>query len=319
MAAYGALAWDRKPGVRALQPRRTDGPPGAGASSAGRTLPPMVDATEAPPDLGRDGYALLPGLLDAAEVARCRGRADALVAAPPAPGCERPNNTLLPLRFDDPLVHLVLAPAGRRDAIRRAAGAADLRWISGYLSVKAAGSAALWWHQDWWCWGHPVSLRPRPPQVALLCYLTATDDRSGALRVLPASHRRATPLHRLLPEAHAGEALALDPGHPAMSDHPGQRTLRAAPGDAVLADYRLLHGTHANHGPRRDCLLLSFAPDWAALPSDVRGHLVQHPAQPGPGERWPDGPVAGLLPRHDGPLVDLPVDRHPPEGFALTA
>jgi ectoine hydroxylase-related dioxygenase (phytanoyl-CoA dioxygenase family) len=41
-------------------------------------------------------------------------------------------------------------------------------------------------------------------------------------------------------------------------------------GDAVVLDYRRLHGTRANASPRRrDALLVTFTPSWRELPNDV--------------------------------------------------
>jgi phytanoyl-CoA dioxygenase PhyH len=227
----------------------------------------------------RDGYALLPGWIGGAELDAARAAADALVARGAAPACPRPNNTLLPLRWDDALVNLLVADRARVDALADATGAGDLRWISGYLSVKEPHTGALDWHQDWWCWDHPVSFEDAAPQVALLVYLSDTDERTGALRV-----RRGGPV-----------------------------TLPARAGDAVVLDYRLEHGTHPNAAAaRRDAVLLSFAPSWAMLPEDIRGHLIAHAAQPGDGEPATRLPVARLLPRHDGPRRDLPLNRIPP-------
>jgi hypothetical protein len=224
----------------------------------------------------RDGYALLPGWLDAAELPAVRAAAEALDAAP---ACPRENNTLLPLRWDDDLVNLLVADPGRVAALADASGATDLRWISGYLSVKESHTGALDWHQDWWCWDHPVSFADAAPQIALLVYLTDTDEQSGALRV-----RRGEPV-----------------------------TLRARAGDAVAIDYRLEHGTHPNAAAvRRDAVLLSFAPHWAQLPADIRGHLIGHVAQPAAGEEPAGHPVAPLLPRFDGQRRDLSLNRTPP-------
>ena len=161
----------------------------------------------------------------------------------------------------------------------------------------------MWWHQDWWCWDHPISYEPRAAQVAVLIYLTPTDEESAALRVLPGSHREMTALHAVLPEAHARTAEELDPAHPAMTDHPEQVTLRLAPGDAVVMDYRLLHGTHPNRRPtRRDCVLLTFAPSWRALPEEIRGHLIRHPA-------LPEEPAQPWLPSYEGARADLRLNR----------
>jgi ectoine hydroxylase-related dioxygenase (phytanoyl-CoA dioxygenase family) len=240
-----------------------------------------------------EGFARLDGLLAPPAVAAMRRAVEGVLARPEVPGCERDHNRLAPLRWDDPAVELLLGDPGRRAAIAAATGARDLRWISGYVSTKDAGSDALGWHRDWWCWEHPVSLRRAAVQVAVLVYLSDTDERSGALRVIPGSH-------------HASAAS-------------GEVTLAARAGDAVVLDYRLLHGTHPNSAPaRRDALLLSFTPSWRGLPRDVRAHLVQHLALPQPGERVPNaGWTAELLPQFGGPRADLPVSWEAPAAFAV--
>jgi hypothetical protein len=222
-----------------------------------------------------NGFVRLPGWLRDEELPAVRAAAAALDAAP---ACPRENNTLLPLRWHDDLVNLLVGDAGRVAALRAATDATDLRWISGYLSVKEPRTGALDWHQDWWCWDHPVSFAEAPPQIALLVYLSDTDERSGALRVRGG-------------------------------------TLAARAGDAVALDYRTEHGTHPNDADhRRDAVLLSFAPHWSALPADVRGHLIGHLALPAPGEDPSGAAVAALLPRFDGPRADLPLNRTPPAG-----
>jgi hypothetical protein len=262
--------------------------------------------SEAARAFANDGYVVLGRFLDRGEVVALRAEVERALAAPRDPSCERPHNTLVPLRWDDAVVDRVVADDVRRRRLATVTGGDDLRWISGYLSLKEPASAPLWWHQDWWCWDHPISYEPGTAQVAVLCYLTPTDEETAALRVLPGSHRERTALHAVLPEAHAQAAEDLDLAHPAMTDHPDQVTLRLAPGDAVVADYRLLHGTHPNRGAvRRDCVLLTFAPSWRTLPADIRGHLIRHPALPDQGEAA-DRP---WLPSYDGPRADLPLNR----------
>ena len=238
------------------------------------------------------GYVRLDGFLAPPEIAGVRRAVDAVLARPEVAGCERDHNRLAPLRWDDAVVTMVLAEPGRRAAIAAATGAQDLRWISGYVSTKDTGTDALAWHRDWWCWDHPVSLRRAPAQVAVLVYLSATNERAGALRVIPGSHRTSTAT--------------------------GEVTLAAQPGDAVALDYRLLHGTHPNEGARRDALLLTFTPAWSRLPADVRAHLIQHLALPRPDERVPRaGWEHELLPRFDGPCADLALSREAPAQFAI--
>jgi hypothetical protein len=265
------------------------------------------------------GYSVIEGLLSSMEVAVLRREVDAALLRPAVAGCERPHNRLVPLRWNDPVVELILAQGWRLHRIAESVEGNDLRWISGYVSVKEAHSQALWWHQDWWCWDHPISLRPAAAQVAFLCYLTDTSERNGALRVLPGSHRRSIALHAALPDAHAqGAALGRD--HAALSDHRDQVTLSADAGDAVVLDYRLLHGTHPNtSGERRDCVLLSFTPSWRELPKDVRAHLIQHLAQPNPDERpaLTRGQIE-LLPSFDGPRADLELNLTALADFAVS-
>lgn len=273
----------------------------------------------APRSIEVDGFVRLPALLGAEEIAALR---DMLVreSVSDEGACERPHNTLLPLRWDDPVLEVVLADAERVELLRERVAARDLRWISGYVSVKELHTPPLWWHQDWWCWDHAVSFRAAPAQLALLIYLSDTDGANGALRVLPGSHLRSSPIHALLPEAHGDQAAQLDPAHPAFADLPGQLTLALSAGDAVALDYRLLHGTHANaSATRRDALLLTFAPSWAELPDDVRGHLIQHPALPGAGEteRGAQPWHAELLPRWQGPRRTLTLNRNAPERFEI--
>lgn len=104
-----------------------------------------------------------------------------------------------------------------------------------------------------------------------------------------------------------------------MSDHPDQITLSVRAGDAVVIDYRLLHGTHPNHpAARRDCLLLTFAPDWSGLPQGIRAHPISHPALPQEGEQAHEVPGWGeLLPEHRGPRRDLALSRRAPSRFAI--
>ncbi len=241
--------------------------------------------------LAQDGYLVIRGLLDGAQLVAVRREVDVAVQAPAVPGCERPHNRLVPLRWNDAAVDLVLGDARCRRALATCTGGDDLRWISAYISVKEPRTPALWWHQDWWCWSHPVTLRAAAPQVAVLAYLTPTRPRTGALRVLPRSHLSSLPLHAKLPQAYAkGAELASD--HAALGDQPGQVTLAVEAGDAVVLDYRLLHGTHPNASAlRRDCLLLSFAPSWAGLPIDVRAHLIRQPLV----ARRPRARAAGIV------------------------
>jgi len=149
-----------------------------------------------------DGFATIERFLDEHEVAKVRSDVNEALMKPQDTCCSRPHNTLLPLRWKDGVVRLFLSSKYRMQRLREVLNARDLKWISGYVSVKDANSPALWWHQDWWCWNHPISFRKTTSQVSVLCYLCDTTPQNGALRVLAGSHHKSLPLHAFLPEAH---------------------------------------------------------------------------------------------------------------------
>jgi hypothetical protein len=238
----------------------------------------------------------------------------------PRPSCmNRPGNDLVPLRWNDDIVARMLSAKARLQRLRDLLQAGDLKWLSGYVSIKAPHSCALWWHQDWWCWDHPITFRRPATQVAVLCYLTDTNRDNGALRVLPGSHHKSSAIHGQLPEPHGNDANSLSLDHPAMIDSPDQKTVPVKAGDAVVLDYRLLHGTHGNATPRRrDCILLSFIPNWAGLPPELKAHLAMHPALPSREERPSTyaGIYADLLPHFTGTPASVTISRVAPAHFS---
>ena len=270
--------------------------------------------------LFKGGYRVIPSFVNAHELHALKDLVDRAASSSLHPGMSRPGNDLAPLRWCDDLCSVFLSDSQRLQLLHEAISPRDLKWISGYVSTKQPGSPPLYWHQDWWCWNHPLSFDRRISQIALVCYLTDTNRHSGALRVLPRSHHRSSPIHRYLPEPHAHHADKLPEDHPAMRDVEGQVTLDLMAGDAVILDYRLLHGTHPNATDRRrDCVLLSFVLDWAGLPQEIRAHLIAHPALPDESERQA-GIQCGfrdLIPFYQGELADLTVSRVPPGDFVI--
>lgn len=153
-------------------------------------------------------------------------------------------------------------------------GFGGTRFTSGYIISKPPGGPALFWHQDWWGWSHPISRTGRIAQIALFLYLTDTRRENGCLRVIPGSHRRPHPLHEVI-DAH-GPALAAveNPEDPAYASHPDEVDVPVAAGDVVVADARLVHGAHPNRsGAERTNITLWWHPDYAGLPAGIRARL----------------------------------------------
>lgn len=268
--------------------------------------------------LERDGYCHISNLLAPLELATIKRHADPILSMPPHPGMSRPGNDLSALRWNDPIVLNALTSATFIQAVRQASAATDLKWLSGYLSSKQPHSPALAWHQDWWCWDHSISFERQAAQLAVLVYLTQTTTENGALRLLPRSHRCCVPLHAEILEPHSAAANSLPNEHLTMRNAPGQITFEVEPGDAVVIDYRLLHGTHPNQSSsRRDCLLLSFIPHWSGLPTEIKAHLSNHPALPTSDEfaAIKDQAIADVLPTFSGVGRDLSINRRAPSIF----
>ena len=279
----------------------------------------MPSAGETAEALLCDGYTIISSFLTADDLRVLTEEVEQFLASADVDVICRPG--LFPLRWNDAIVARVLRSERHMRSLRASLGDSDLKWLSGYVSTREPRTLALWWHQDWWCWDHPISYRRAATQVAVLCYLSDTDTDSGALRVLPGSHHVGMAAHRLLPEPHGNVADELPPDHPALADLPGQRTIRLQAGDAVALDYRLLHGTHANDTcRRRDRLLLSFIPAWDDLPMGMKAHLIQHHALPGEAEAESVSAsgYAEMLPRFDGLRVSLPINRVPPAWFTVS-
>ena len=79
--------------------------------------------------------------------------------------------------------------------IFRILGFRDTRFSSGYIISKPKNSPALFWHQDWWGWDHPLSFTDQIAQVFVMVYLQDTNLKNGCLRVIPGSHRSFHSLH----------------------------------------------------------------------------------------------------------------------------
>ena len=88
------------------------------------------------------GYAVLKGFLGPSLLSAVRRAVEVAVRAEAVEACERPHNRLVPLRWNDRAIDLILESSHRRLAVAAATGGDDLRWISGYVSLKEPRSPA---------------------------------------------------------------------------------------------------------------------------------------------------------------------------------
>lgn len=187
----------------------------------------------------RDGYTVV-RLLSPETAA-------ALAAALPAirPALDfTPNTSTLDHAYhvsllDPDIAYRKAAWAFVQDALREPLGHVLIgyRMLTGGLLVKPAGAAPLSMHRDW-------TMLPDNDQVALniWCPLIDVDDRNGALALLPGTHK-------LVPNIEAAHV------RPFFADYGDLLTelsvsLPLAAGEAVIFDYKTIHGSRANRSSR---------------------------------------------------------------------
>jgi ectoine hydroxylase-related dioxygenase (phytanoyl-CoA dioxygenase family) len=240
-----------------------------------QNVAPVSDGSAAAAALRHDGYCRVANVLDAALLGQVRGLSTAALgmsATPEHRAQWRAEGSLIPLS-DHPAFSALIASSAIRGMFD-ALALEDCRYSSGYVISKPPGGPALFWHQDWWGWRHPISYTDRVAQIALFIYLTDTAPANGCLRVIPGSHRRRHRLHAVI-DAHA-EALARvdDPSNPAFAEDSDAVAVPVQAGDIVIADARLIHGAYPNgSGGERTCITLWFHPGYHDLPEALRARL----------------------------------------------
>ena len=224
--------------------------------------------------LVEDGYCHVPGVLDPGFLRTVQEMA---AAALTTVGAEhraqwRSQGSLVALADHPPFAALIACPDLQEMFSRMRLD--GTRFTSGYIISKPPGGPALFWHQDWWGWRHPISRTGRIAQIALFLYLTDTRRENGCLRVIPGSHRRPHPLHDVIDAHDPALAAVENPHDPVYASHPDEVDVPVTAGDVVVADARLIHGAHPNRsGRERTNITLWWHPRYADLPSGIRARL----------------------------------------------
>lgn len=319
--------------VSASNPPPKRGSLALGGDGAGKGDRALMDrnatAAETAPARRRlveDGYCRIPGGLDSGILRSVQEMAATALAAVDAEHRARwrSQGSLVPLADHPPFAALIAHP-GLQEMFSRM-GFDDTRFTSGYVISKPPGGPALFWHQDWWGWRHPISRTDRIAQIALFLYLTDTRRENGCLRVIPGSHRRPHPLHDVIDAHDPALASVENPDDPAYAPHPDQVDVPVTAGDVVVADARLVHGAHPNRSDReRTNITLWWHPGYSELPPGIRARLwsivrrEEVDTDPAAGRalhphRWPEPWRSLVLPvmaDDPGPVAPEPWVRQP--------
>lgn len=254
-----------------------------------------------------DGYCLIDDAMEGADIERLRHWSDDWLARTEHPKQWKYQGSDVKIsgvrahrakRFhhfprDSTVDFLIEQPA----ALLEALGFGEFRSIGHFQIIsKPPGGPPLYWHQDWMRWDDPMSLSPWPQVVFLNWYLTETHVANGCLRVIPGSHRRRMDLHgHLIPPHESGGYEVEETNEWMFHDHPDAVDVPVRPGQLMIGDARLLHGTHPNTTDERRTVLLGWfnrrsidvPTGWDAdVPSEIaeRDPNVKFPANRVPGQ-----------------------------------
>ncbi|MFT6107687.1 MAG: ectoine hydroxylase [Planctomycetota bacterium] len=123
------------------------------------------------------------------------------------------------------------------------------------IGPSSRGGSGFLWHQDFEQW-HSEDGMPRMRAVSMAILLERAVPANGALMVMPGTHRQLVQAYGGGDDAdrYAKGALSSGPEIPThilghLADEHGIEHCRGEPGDVVLFDSNLIHGSHTNISP----------------------------------------------------------------------
>lgn len=250
-------------------------------------LPDSREIERARQQLLTDGYCLIDGTLPAGKIEELRDWSDKWLNRTEHPdnwkyqgsdihvsGIRNPSRRNPNMPQDEYVDFLIEHPKRLMDAL----GLGDFKSGGTYQIIsKPAGAPPLYWHQDWARWDDPISMSPWPQQVFLNWYLTDTTVQNGCIRVIPRTHLRRIDLHDHLVQAHESGGYEIEETNEWMFlDHADAIDVPVKPGELLIGDARMLHGTHPNQSSvRRTVLLGWFYRKSNEVPSYWSGEIPQ--------------------------------------------
>lgn len=206
-------------------------------------------------------------------------------------------------------------------------------WLAGYLISKPPRSPALFWHQDWWGWDHPISYTAGLPGLGIMIYLSDTCVENGCLRVIPGSHRCQHRLHDLAVAHEQSLSHIEDPDAIAYKSDAGEKAVEVKAGDVVIVDPRLLHSAYENKtDAERSLITLWYLPEFRSLPEPIQARYVQifNRQELDTGDQavgdlldsWPENhrlAIEHLQPAYEGDAAPHPWNRAPDQSRMLVS
>ena len=227
--------------------------------------------------LRRDGFCIVPGVLDDAMLAELKSAADELGEAWTARAGDafKAQGSMVPVpKLEQPVFGELVVLPELLAALDRL-GLDGATFTDGYVISKPGRGPRLFWHLDWYGWGDESAYQDEPLQVFAMYYLTDTTPENGCLRVIPGSHTTRHALHDVMADGHIALNAASDLDRPEFTDVEGEVDVPVRAGDVVIGDARLLHAAHTNRTDgRRSLITLWYQPHFDRLPRQVQATLA---------------------------------------------
>ena len=226
---------------------------------------------------------------------------------------QKSTGSMLPNRDMPELVDLITWPK-TLEALHQI-GFNDIKFSRAYLISKPAHGPPLFWHQDCTVWkGEPRAYTEITPLLFGMFYLTDTNRKNGCLRVIPGSHRRRHPLHKVIGSAHTARSRSMeDPDSSLYAEAEGEVDVPVRAGDLVLGDGRTLHAAHANQSHQeRTVITVWYHPMFSDQQEATQAQTTSM-AQTEI-EHWPERArqaIAPIVANYSGSVGPLPRERVP--------
>lgn len=211
----------------------------------------------------RDGFAVLPDLLETGEVTAFAAEIDRLAADPALAEDDRVITerasgrvrSIFEVHKLSPLVAELVGQSRAAGLARQVLGSEVYLHQTRINYMPGFRGTGFYWHSDFETW-HAEDGMPAPRAVSLSIALTDNHPFNGSLMVMPGSHRTFVPCQGSTPAEHYRESLQeQEIGVPttedieALANRYGISQFTGRAGSALLFDSNLMHGSANNITP----------------------------------------------------------------------
>jgi phytanoyl-CoA hydroxylase len=196
--------------------------------------------TQAKAQYDRDGYAIFRNVVDPGLIGEASRHIDWLLEKNPGLRPEQLGHTLVP---DDPFWVRLISDERLLDIAEQFVGPRIALFASHYISKPPYDGQAVLWHQDGSYW-------PLEPMEVVTLWLAIDDSlpENGCMRVIPGSQTVALQAMQARTDVSNVLNSEIDPS---LVDEARAVDIVLKTGDVSVHQPNIIHGSNANHSPRR--------------------------------------------------------------------